>query len=138
MDGRTFRVTSLHPNEEKCSQKRTSRNEWSLRSVERLYSAINCLCIILLTTDILYLQPVCSFKTGNFLWFIESQFTTKFQVSLSRINAHMDTSDHNSRTLSKVPGRGCECFDRHKKCVDDVSSFSIGAEYKMGFEVSHM
>jgi hypothetical protein len=83
MAGRTFRVSSLHPNEEKCSQKHKSRNEWGLRSTERLYSTINYLCIILLTTDILYLQPIPSFKTGNFLWFIEAQFTTNFQVSSS-------------------------------------------------------
>lgn len=62
MAGRTSRVSSLHPNEEKYSQKHMSRNEWGLRSTERLYSTINYLCIILLTTDILYLQPVPSFK----------------------------------------------------------------------------
>jgi len=83
MARRTFRVSSLHPNEETCSQKHMSRNEWGLRSIERLYLTINCLCIILLTTDILYLQPVPSFKTDNFLWFNESQLTINFKVSFS-------------------------------------------------------
>ena len=52
-----------------------------------------------------FTTTVPSFIIGNFLCFIESQFTTNIQVSSTWINARMDTSDHNSRALSKVPGR---------------------------------